>query len=88
MPHSRSAKKRVVQNEKSREANKALKSALRTQLKKVREAIEAGDSAKAEAELPAAMKHLDKAGKSRVLHPNKAAREKSRLQRDVNALKK
>ncbi len=87
MPHSRSAKKRVRQNEKARMRNKAEKSAMRTQVKKVKKAIEAGDLEQAEKELPAAMKRLDKAARKNVIHPNTAARRKSRLQRDLNRLK-
>ena len=86
MPHSKSAQKRVKQNEVSREKNKAEKSRMRTQLKKVRTAIEAGDKAAAEAALPLATKLLDKAAKNSVIHANKAAREKSRLRRDIDAI--
>jgi len=86
MPHSVSAKKRVKQNEKSRERNKAKKSAMRTQLKKVREAIESGDKAAAKVEFPRAMKLLDKAARHNIIHPNKAAREKARIQRDIDAI--
>ena len=86
MPHSSSAKKRVKQNERSRLINKAKRSAMRTQLKKVREAIDSGDRAAATKELVLAMKRIDKAAKARVIHPNKAAREKSNLQRDINRI--
>ena len=86
MPHSESAKKRVKQNEVARERNKAEKSRMRTQLKKVRTAIEAGDKAAAEAAIPFATKLLDKAAKNNVIHANKAAREKSRLRRDIDAI--
>jgi small subunit ribosomal protein S20 len=84
MPHSRQAKKRDRQNEERRMHNKAIKSAMRTQVKKVEQALEGGDKNAAAKELPEAMKHLDKAAKRRVIHPNKAARDKSRLQRRVN----
>jgi len=86
MPHSKQAKKRVKQGDESREKNKAEKSRMRTQLKKVRQAIEAGDKAAAEAALPLATKLLDKAAKHNVIHANKAAREKSRLRRDIDAI--
>jgi small subunit ribosomal protein S20 len=87
MPHSRSAKKRMNQNEVSRQRNKSAKSAMRTQIKKVKGAIEKGDAAAAEKELQAAMKKLDKAAKSNIIHKNQAARRKSRLQKQVNAAK-
>ena len=86
MPHSTSAKKRVKQNEKVREQNKAKKSGMRTQLKKVRQAITDGDKAAAQTELPRAMKLLDKAARHNIIHTNKAAREKARLQRDIDAI--
>ena len=60
MPHSRSAKKRVKQNEAARLRNKAHKSDMRSQVKKVRGAIADGDVAKAEQELPEAVKRIDK----------------------------
>lgn len=84
MPHSRSAKKRVKQNENRRQINKAVKSGMRTQVKKVKQAIEAGDAETAKTELPAAMRHLDKAAKHNIIHRNQAARRKSHLQRDMN----
>ena len=86
MPHSMSAKKRVKQNEKVREQNKAKKSEMRTQLKKVRTAIKDGDKAAAEKAFPRAMKLLDKAADDNIIHANKAAREKSRIQRDIDAI--
>lgn len=88
MPHSRSAKKRVKQNEKTRMANKAVKSEMRTQVKKTEQAIADGDVERAKKEMAAAAKKLDKAAKQNVIHENKAAREKSHLQREVNDLEK
>lgn len=87
MPHSRQAKKRMKQNEGRRLKNKAVKSSMRTQIKKVDKAIEAKDVAAAEKELAAAMKKLDKAAKSNVIHPNQAARRKSRIQKRINEVK-
>ena len=86
MPQSKSAKKSAKQNEVRRMTNKIVRSSMRTQVKKVKEAIDAGDKPLAEKELPAAMKHLDKAAKSNVIHENQAARRKSRLQRDVDRI--
>ncbi len=85
MPNSRSASKRLRQNEVRRLRNKAVKSAMRSQLKKVRQAVEAGDVAKAEDEFKLAAKRLDRAGSKNLIHPNAAARTKSRLQ---NLIKK
>ena len=87
MPNSESAKKRLRQNETCRLRNKANRSAVRTQIKKVRLAVEAGDLPKAEEELRLAVIKLDKAGASRLIHPNKAARHKSRLSKLVKGVK-
>lgn len=87
MPHTKSAKKRLRQNLKRRARNRAVKSALRTQVRKVREAIEAGDLAKAEAEFRLAAKKADQAAAKGVIHRNKAARIKSRLAAKIRTLK-
>ncbi len=63
------------------------KSAMRTQIRKVREAVQAGDVQKAEQEFQVAAQKLDRAGASRVIHPNKAARLKSRMQRAIKKAK-
>lgn len=84
MPQSKSSKKTVRKNEERRMANKATKSDMRTQLKKVDSAIEAGDKEKAQAEMRLAARKLDKAAKDNVIHKNQAARRKSRLQKAVD----
>jgi len=86
MAHSRTAKKNIRQNERRRIRNKAAMSAVRTQIKKVREAIEANDAATARAELPLAEKLVDKAAKADRIHRNRAARIKSRLTKSVNKI--
>jgi small subunit ribosomal protein S20 len=86
MAHSNSAMKRIRQNETHRDRNRAARSALRTQVKKVREAIEAGDVAVAKSELAAAMKQADKTAGSTTMHANTAGRLKSKLSRAVNAM--
>lgn len=86
MPNTKSAKKRLRQNFARRDANRSKRSALRTQLRKVREAIAAGDKEQAGEELRKAIRALDKAGANRLIHPNKAARTKSRLNKQVKAL--
>lgn len=87
MPTTKSAKKRLRQSEVRRARNRAAKSAVRTQLRKVREAVQAGDVAKAETEFRVACKKLDKAGAQRILHPNTTARYKSRLSARIKAAK-
>jgi small subunit ribosomal protein S20 len=86
MAHSRTAKKAIRQNERRRLHNKAALSAMRTQVKRVRTAIAAGDTATAVAELPLAQKLLDKAAKTNRIHTNQAARVKSKLAKAVQGL--
>ena len=64
-----------------------MKSAVRTQIKKVREAVKAGEIEKAEAEYILAAKRLDKAGAQLILHPNTSSRYKSRLQKMIKTAK-
>jgi len=83
MAHSRTAKKNIRKSEKRRVHNRALNAAMRTELKRVRIALAEGDVEAAKASLPRAQKLLDKAAKTNRMHPNKAARTKSRLARDI-----
>ena len=87
MPNTNSAKKRLRQTEVRRDRNKAVKSALRSQLRKVREAVQAGDVGKAESEMQDATKRLDRAGQKNIIHRNKAARTKSRFQKMIKKAK-
>lgn len=87
MPTTKSAKKRLRQSLEKRASNRATKSAVKTQVRKVRKAVEAGDIATAEAELKLASKKLDRAGAKRVIHPNAASRTKSRLSHLIVAAK-
>lgn len=79
MAHSRSAKKRIRQNLRRREANRAVVSALKSQVKKVRKAVESKDAAAAAAEFRRLQKLADKAAKTNRVHRNKASRLKARL---------
>jgi small subunit ribosomal protein S20 len=87
MPNTTSAKKRLRQNVVRRLRNRAAKSSVRTQIRKVREAVQSGELEKAEQEFRSVAKKLDRAGSSRVIHPNKAARLKSRLQHAIKKIK-
>ena len=87
MPNSKSATKRLRQNVTRRDRNRAVKSDLRTQLRKVRAAVVAGDVATAEAEFVVVAKKLDRAGSSKLMHRNTASRMKSRLQKAIKAVK-
>jgi len=79
--------KRNKTNEKARQRNKAVKSSLKTAIRKAREAVEAGDLAKATAAGREAAKKLDKAASSGVIHKNAAANKKSALATRVESLK-
>ena len=87
MPNTQSAKKRLRQNVKRRMHNRMIKSAVRTQMRKVREAVAAGDVDRAEAEFRLACKKLDRTAAKRIIHPNAAARHKSRLSAKIKQLK-
>ena len=90
MPHLKSAKKRLRQNIKRRDHNRATKKALKKQLKAV---FEGGADQKATVEqvkkdATAAVKKLDKAAARGVIHTNNAARKKSQIARLINAKSK
>jgi small subunit ribosomal protein S20 len=87
MPNSPSASKRLRQTKVRTEQNKSIKSAMKTQIKKVLTAATGGDVATAETEFRLAAKKLDQAGAKNVIHKNAAARQKSRLQRAIKAAK-
>lgn len=83
MAHSVSARKRIRQNESRRLQNKAMKSAFRTEIKRVLDLAATGKVEEAQSKLPFAMKRIDKAAKTRAIHPNAAARYKGRLSRAI-----
>lgn len=89
MPHLKSAKKRMRQNIKRRDHNRAVKKSLKKQLKSVFEV--GGDKAKTvddlNKEAVAAVKKLDKAAARGVIHRNTAARKKSQIARLINQKK-
>ncbi|MDO5732064.1 30S ribosomal protein S20 [Corynebacterium sphenisci] len=86
MANIKSQIKRNRTNEKARLRNQAVRSAVRTEIRKVREAIEAGDKATAEAQLRVASRKLDKAVSKGVFHRNNAANKKSGLARAINKM--
>ena len=87
MPNTRSAEKRLRQNTVRRAQNRSIKRAVRTQCRKVREAVVAGDAERAETEFRLAAKRLDQAGAKNIIHRNAAARIKSRLSAKIKAIK-
>lgn len=86
MANSAQAKKRARQAEKHREHNTAQRSAMRTFVKKVLKAIGSGDKARAEAAYKEAVPVVDKMAGKGLIHKNKAARYKSRLNTRIRAL--
>ena len=87
MPNTKSAKKRHKQSLVRRERNRAVKSSLKTQIRKTIEKISAGNVADAQSELSIAAAKLDKAAAAKIIHPNRAARLKSRLSHRIKAAK-
>ncbi|GAB2511653.1 30S ribosomal protein S20 [Corynebacterium atrinae] len=79
MANIKSQKKRVLTNEKRRVRNQAVRSAVRTEIRKFRETVEAGDKAAAETQLRVASRTLDKAVTKGVFHRNNAANKKSSM---------
>ncbi len=87
MANSPQARKRAKQSEKRRQHNASLRSMVRTYLKRVIAAIESGDVEKAKAAYAAAVPVIDRiADKGGIMHKNKAARHKSRLNTQIKAM--
>ncbi len=86
MAHTLSARKRVRQTAKRRERNRDRKREIRLELKKMQTAIAAGDKAAATAELKKAQQVLDRIATRGSIHPNTAARRKSKLAKKINAM--
>ncbi|WP_291259558.1 30S ribosomal protein S20 [Fusobacterium sp.] len=86
MAHSRSAKKRVLVAERNRERNQAVKSRVKTMVKKVLSTVEVKEVEAANAALSVAYKELDKAVSKGIMKKNTASRKKARLAAKVNAL--
>lgn len=86
MANSPQAKKRALQAEKSRQQNASNRSRTRTAIKKVLAAIKTGDKVQATAALRAATPLVDSMVNKGILHRNKVARHKSRLNARIKAL--
>ena len=82
MANIKSQKKRILTNAKDAERNKAVKSELRTRVKTAVKAVGTDDTDEA---VRMAVKRLDMAAAKGIIHPNQAARRKSRLMKRVNA---
>jgi len=85
MPNTPSAKKRLRQSAQRTARNRAAKSALRTKIRKVRQALEQGNLDAARAALAAAIPTIDSTASKGIIHRRSAARYKSRLMRQVAA---
>ena len=86
MANIKSAKKRILVNQTKAARNKAIRSKVKTMIKKVEAAIAAGDKAAAQAALLAATSEIDKATSKGVYHKNTSSRKVSRLSKAVNAM--
>ena len=86
MANIKSAKKRILVNQTKAARNKAIRSKVKTMIKKVGAAIAAGDKAAAQAALLAATSEIDKATSKGVYHKNTSSRKVSRLSKAVNAM--
>ena len=86
MANTAQARKRVRQAEKSRQLNVGQRSYMRTAIKQVQKAVEDGNKASAKTAFQAAASVLDKACNKGLIHKNKAARDKSRLNNAVRKL--
>ncbi|MBQ7066332.1 MAG: 30S ribosomal protein S20 [Lachnospiraceae bacterium] len=86
MANIKSAKKRILVNKTKADRNKAIKSGVKTAIKKVYAAIEANDVEAAKEALKGATVAIDKAATKGVYHKNNAARKVSRLTKAVNKI--
>lgn len=87
MAHSLSASKRIRQNARRQERNRARRTALKSASRKTLEVIAGGNVAASESALRSLAARLDRAADRGTIHKNAAARRKSRLAKRVNAMK-
>ena len=83
MPIIKSAKKRMRQNVRRRSRNRMRRAALRSSIRQLREAIEAGDGEVIQAKWLQTQGVIDRTARLGIIHPNAAARTKSRLARSI-----
>ena len=88
MPNNAAAEKRMRQEQKRRLHNRSIKSIVKTQVTKARQAITSSSNDDAQEAVRLAASELDRAAKKGVIHPNNAARRKSRLMKQLNATTK
>jgi small subunit ribosomal protein S20 len=86
MANIASARKAARQSEKRRQHNASLRSEMRSAIKRVKKAIEAGDKAAARAVLRESTSTLDSIADKKIIHKNKASRHKTRLSAAIKAM--
>ncbi len=86
MANTAQARKRARQAEKQRAHNASLRSTLRTAIKKILKAIEAGDKKAAQASFQENVSVIDRIADKKIIHKNKAARHKSRLSASIKSM--
>ncbi|MGA7800942.1 MAG: 30S ribosomal protein S20 [Gammaproteobacteria bacterium] len=86
MANTAQARKRARQAEKHRQQNASQRSELRTSIKKIQKAVAGGDATTAQAAYKDALPVIDAMARKGLIHKNKAARHKSRLNQHVRAL--
>ncbi len=86
MPNIKSAKKRVLVIDKKTEINKAVKSEMKTEIKKFLAVVESGDKTAAQAMFPTTCSVIDSAASKGVIKKNTAANKKSGLAKKLNAM--
>ena len=87
MPNTKSAKKQVEVNQRKRLRNKSVRSQSKTLVRKAEELMFSGQVKEAEGGVKDAIRSLDEAAEKGVIHPNNAARRKSRLMKKLNQAK-
>lgn len=87
MPNIKSAKKRVLTSERKCQENILVDSRMKNSIKKLEKNIKEGNKEESQELLKTTFKDIDKAQDINIVHPNKAARLKSRLTKSVNNIK-
>lgn len=88
MPNIKSAKKRVIVNQKKTEQNKNIRSEVKTEIKKVEALIKENKIEEAKALLPKAFALIDSAASKNIIHANNAANKKAKLAKKIDAVAK
>lgn len=79
MANLKSSKKDIRRSERKRDVNNSVRTSLKTYIKRVRQAVEAGDTVKISEAMSRAQKALDKAAQRGIIHKNQASRRKARI---------